>query len=85
MRWLRDQRVGPAFIPLGRPWHKGFVESFNGKLRGECLNRDWFRDPREARILVQQWREFYDHRRPHSSLVNRTPVQTRRDAPRMEP
>lgn len=85
MRWLRDQRVGPAFIPPGRPWHNGFVESFNGKLRDECLNREWFRDLREARILIEQWREFYNHRRPHSSLGNRTPVQARQEALRMEP
>lgn len=85
MRWLRDQSVGPAFIPPGRPWHNGFVESFNGKLRDECLNREWFRDLREARMLIEQWREFYNHRRPHSSLGNRTPVQARQEALRMEP
>lgn len=84
MRWLRDQRVGPAFIPPGRPWHNGFVESFNGKLRDECLNREWFRDLREARLLIEQWREFHNHRRPHSSLGNRTPVQARQEALRME-
>lgn len=84
MRWLRDQRIGPAFIPPGRPWHNGFVESFNGKLRDECLNREWFRDLREARMLIEQWREFYNHRRPHSSLGNRTPVQARQEALRME-
>lgn len=85
LRWLRDQRVGPAFIPPGRPWHNGFVESFNGKLRDECLNREWFRDLREARILIEQWREFYNQRRPHSSLGNRSPVQARQEALRMEP
>lgn len=85
MRWLRDQRVGPAFIPPGRPWHNGFVESFNGKLRDECLNREWFRDLREARVLIEQWRQFYNHRRPHSSIGNRTPVQARQEALRMEP
>ena len=85
MRWLRDQRVGPAFIGPGRPWHNGFVESFNGKLRDECLNREWFRDLREARMLIGQWREFYNHRRPHSSLGNRTPVQARQEALRMKP
>jgi transposase InsO family protein len=84
MRWLRDQRVGPAFIPPGRPWHNGFVESFNGKLRDECLNREWFRDLREARVLIEQWREFYNHRRPHSSLGNRTPVQAKQEALRIQ-
>jgi len=80
MRWLRDQRVGPAFIPPGRAWHNGFMESFNGKLRDECLNRVWFRDLREARVLIEQWRQFYKHRRPHSSLGNRTPIQARQEA-----
>jgi putative transposase len=75
MRWLRDQQIGPAFIPPGKPWHNGFVESFNGKLRDECLNREWFQDLREARTLIEAWREFYNHRRPHSALGYRTPAQ----------
>lgn len=77
MRWLRDQQVGPAFIPPGKPWHNGFVESFNGKLRDECLNREWFRDLREARVVIEAWRQFYNHQRPHSSLGYRTPAQAR--------
>ena len=77
MRWLRDQQVGPAFIPPGKPWHNGFVESFNGKLRDECLNREWFRDLREARMVIEHWREFYNHRRPHSALGYRPPAQAR--------
>lgn len=79
MRWLRDQQVGPAFIPPGKPWHNGFVESFNGKLRDECLNREWFRDLRDARVVIESWRQFYNHQRPHSSLGYRTPVQARLD------
>jgi putative transposase len=58
-RWLRDQQVGVHFIPPGKPWHNGFVESFNGKLVDECLNREWFRDLREARTLIETWRQFY--------------------------
>ena len=77
MKWLRDQNVGPEFIPLGKPWHNGFVESFNGKLRDECLNREWFRDLREARAIIESWREFYSPRRPHSALGYRTPAQAR--------
>jgi transposase InsO family protein len=75
MRWLRDQQVGPAFIPPGKPWHNGFVESFNGKLRDECLNREWFRDLRDARVVIEAWRQFYNHRRPHSALGYRPPAQ----------
>jgi putative transposase len=77
MRWLRDQNVGPAFIAPGRPWQNGYVESFHGKLRDECLNREWFRDAREARVVVENWRNFYNHHRPHSSLNYRSPAQAR--------
>ena len=84
MRWLRDQRVGPVFIAPGRPWQNGFVESFNGKLRDECLNREWFRDLREARLLIEQWRQFYNAERPHSALGYRTPAQARAEWHKME-
>lgn len=77
MRWLRDQNVGPVFIAAGKPWQNGFVESFNGKLRDECLSREWFRDLREARYLIERWRQFYNERRPHSALGYRTPAQAR--------
>jgi putative transposase len=79
MRWLRDQNIGPAFIAPGSPWQNGFVESFNGKLRDECLNREWFRDAREARIIIERWRHFYNHQRPHSSIGYRTPAKARQD------
>ena len=75
MRWLRDQQIGPHFIPPGKPWHNGFVESFNGKLRDECLNREWFRDLREARTMIETWRQFYNNERPHSALGYRPPAQ----------
>lgn len=79
MRWLRDQNIGPAFITPGSPWQNGFVESFHGKLRDECLNREWFRDAREARIVVERWRHFYNHQRPHSALAYRTPAAVRQE------
>jgi transposase InsO family protein len=75
MKWLRDRNVGPTFISPGKPWHNGFVESFNGKLRDECLNREWFRDLREARTLIESWRQLYNHRRPNSALGYLTPAQ----------
>jgi transposase InsO family protein len=79
MRWLRDQNVGPAFIAPGSPWQNGYVESFNGKLRDECLNREWFNNTTEARIVIEKWRHFYNHQRPHSSLGYRTPAKARQD------
>lgn len=77
MRWLREQNVGPVFIAPGKPWQNGFVESLNGKLRNECLSREWFRDLREARIQIERWRTFYNRQRPHSALGYRTRVAAR--------
>lgn len=65
MCWLRDVAIAPAFIAPGSPWQNGFVESFNGKLRDELLNREWFRSRAEAKVLIERWRQFYNERRPH--------------------
>ncbi|HJW56985.1 MAG TPA: IS3 family transposase [Burkholderiaceae bacterium] len=74
IKWLRDQNAGPAYIKPGRPWQNGFVESFYGKLRDECLNREWFVTRREAKIVIEKWRQFYNNERPYSALGKRTPV-----------
>ncbi len=79
MRWLRDEAIGPAFIAPGKPWQNGFVESFNGKLRDELLNREWFRTLAEAKVLIEAWRQFYNERRPHSALGYRPPATVRRE------
>jgi transposase InsO family protein len=79
MRWLRDQAIGPAFITPGSPWQNGFVESFNGKLRDELLNREWFRNRTEARVLIERWRQFYNEQRPHSALAYQPPATVRRE------
>lgn len=75
MRWLRDRHIGPAYIAAGKPWQNGFVESFNGKLRDECLNRQWFLDVEEVQAAVERWRSFYNHVRPHSALGNVPPAK----------
>jgi len=74
MKWLRDRNVGTAYIAPGSPWQNGFVESFNGKLRDECLNREWFLSRQEAKLVIEKWRHFYNNERPHSALGNRTPA-----------
>lgn len=74
MAWLGERKVGPAFIDPGCPWQNGFVESFHGKFRDECLNREWFKSMQEAAIVVEQWRQFYNAKRPHSSLNYMTPL-----------
>ena len=78
MRWMRDAAIGPTFIAPGSPWQNGFIESFNGKLRDELLNREWFRSRTEAKVLIEQWRQFYNGQRPHSSLGYRPPASIRR-------
>lgn len=66
--WLRDRRCNTLYISPGSPWENPFIESFNGTFRGECLNRWIFADGREAQAIIEQWRQEYNHRRPHSSL-----------------
>ena len=62
------------FIEPGSPWENGYIESFNGKLRDELLNREIFTTLTEAEVLIEQWRQEYNHIRPHSSLAYRPPV-----------
>ena len=73
-RWLRDQEVGTLFIEPGSPWENGYIESFNGKLRDECLNGELFLSLAEARYIVDRWRLDYNHHRPHSRLNWMTPA-----------
>lgn len=70
--WLTQSGIQTAYIDAGKPWQNGTNESFNGKLRDECLNVEWFRHRTEARILIEQWRRHYNEQRPHSSLGYRT-------------
>ncbi len=72
--WLERLGVKTLFIEPGSPWENGYVESFNGKLRDELLNREIFTTLTEAKILIEQWRREYNHIRPHSSLDYRPPA-----------
>ena len=56
------------FIEPGSPWENGYIESLNGKLRDEVLNREIFDNLMEARVVIEHWRREYNHARPHSSL-----------------
>ena len=62
------------FITPGSPWENGYVESFNGKLRDELLNRELFDTLWEVQVLTEQWRHEYNHQRPHSALGYRPPA-----------
>lgn len=54
------------------------MESFNGKLRDELLNREWFRSRTEAKVLIERWRQFYNEQRPHSAHGYKLPAKVRR-------
>ena len=72
--WLNKLGVKTLFIELGSPWENGYIESFNGKLRDELLNREIFSTMTEARVLIADWRKEYNQVRPHSSLGYRPPA-----------
>ncbi len=75
LKWILDSKIGSALIDPGKPWQNGTDESFNGRLRDECLNLEWFRNRLEARVLIENWRRHYNQVRPHSSLGYRTPIE----------
>jgi transposase InsO family protein len=62
-------------IQPGKPMQNGRLESFNGRLREECLNVSWFQNLFDARRKISAWRTEYNERRPHSSLGYRTPME----------
>ena len=62
------------FIPPGEPWRNGYIESFNGRLRDECLNINLFWSLAHARVVISDWKEEYNLDRPHSSLGYLTPA-----------
>jgi len=72
--WLDRLGVQTLFIEPGSPWENGYVESFNGKLRDELLDREVFRTLFEAKILIEDWRRHYNQIRPHSALEYRPPA-----------
>ncbi len=73
-KWLEDLEVKTLFIEPGSPWENGYIESFNGKLRDELLNREIFTTLLEAKILIEDWRKHYNHLRPHSALGYKPPA-----------
>ena len=75
LRWVETAQIETAFIDPGKPWQNGTDESFNGKLRNECLSLQWFRNRVEAKVGIEQWRRHYNDVRPHSSLGYLTPLE----------
>ena len=73
-KWLASLGVRTLFIEPGSPWENGYIESFNGKMRDELLDREIFSTLTEAKVLIEQWRRQYNQVRPHSSLGYRPPA-----------
>jgi putative transposase len=79
LKWCQEQRIRWDYIQPGKPYQNGYIESFNGKLRDECLNENIFVNLQEAKRLVETWREEYNEQRPHSSLNGKTPNEMARE------
>ena len=73
-RRLKASGVQTLYIEPGSPWENGYIESFNGKLRDELLNREIFDTLFEAKVLAERWRMEYNTFRPHSALGYRPPA-----------
>src|SRR5215467_4298620 len=74
-QWAYENAVQLHFITPGRPMENGYIESFNGKFRDECLNENWFFDLADARRKIAEWKWDYNHVRPHSALDYQTPME----------
>ena len=73
--WAYQRGVNLTFIRPGKPVENAYIESFNGRLRDECLNENWFLSVEHARRVVEEWRIDYNTARPHSSLDNLSPEE----------
>jgi putative transposase len=74
-QWAYARGITLQFIRPGKPVENAYVESFNGRLRDECLNENWFATLDDARFTIERWRQEYNAGRPHSSLGDRTPEE----------
>ena len=74
-KWLKANNCKTIYIEPGSPWENAYIESFNGTFRDECLNRELFRNIKEAQKRIEQWRMEYNEKRPHSSLGYLTPEE----------
>ena len=80
LAWCIEKRIDAVHIQPGKPTQNAHIESFNGRLRDECLNVNWFWNLFDARAKIAAWREDYNSRRPHSALRYLTPEEFARRA-----
>ena len=78
--WLAQRQVETLYIEPGSPWQNGHVESFQGSLRDECLDRELMLSVAEARVIIADYRRYYNGERPHGGLSHRTPTQAFNEA-----
>jgi hypothetical protein len=84
LTWQQTTGIDWHYIAPGKPMQNGFVESFNGRLRDECLNEHMFGSLTEARQIIEAWRIDYNTNRPHTSLNGLTPSECQ-SAPNIDP
>lgn len=73
--WSYAKQIDHIFIDPGKPMQNGYIESFNGRLRDECLNQNRFKNVSHAREIISLWRDEYNHESPHTALGNLTPQE----------
>ena len=78
--WLAKRNIKTLYIAPASPWQNGHVESFHGSLRDECLDRELMLSVAEARVVIEDYRRYYNEVRPHGGIGYRTPAQACRDA-----
>lgn len=74
MDWAFKRKIAIEYIQPGKPVQNAFIESFNSRLRDECLNEELFHDLADAEKKIEKWRKYYNEERPHSSIGMKTPV-----------
>ena len=74
--WLKDHQVKTIYIYPGSPWQNGYIENFQSRFRDECLNQEWLLNLREARFVIEDWRQHYNTERPHSRLGYLSPEES---------
>ncbi|PTM50319.1 putative transposase [Phreatobacter oligotrophus] len=83
--WAYQKGVILDFSRPGKPTDNGFIESFNGKFRAECLNTHWFMSLDDARSKMEAWRRDYNEVRPHSAIGNKPPIALMNGSPALPP
>lgn len=79
LAWAHERNIEIEYIEPGKPVQNAYIESFNSRLRDECLNEDVFLDLADAKRKIERWRRYYNEERPHTSLKFKTPKQFEED------